>query len=354
MSYKDGWAAMNLEMPARVPRTEYSAHRHWELVKTVTGRDVSSESPKEVQEDASEAFMRAWNYDFFWSIRFFASNMFGDIHTKMGHATYASGGTDYSAEVTCPFKSPEEVLAFDPWQAYGRKDIAELARKAERQYSDYMNTKNRDGVNMTGIYDTCISAMIDIFGWDMMLLAAGTDMQAFGQVVNRYTDWVKQYFDGMAASNVPVVMVHDDIVWTSGAFLPPQWYRKYIFPNYRKLFAPLIEADKKIIYTSDGNYTEFVDDIAACGVHGFVMEPTTDMACIAEKYGRTHVFIGNADTRVLLLGTKDEIRSEVQRCMDIGKKYPGFFMAVGNHIPANTPVENALYYNMIYEELGRR
>jgi len=29
-------------------------------------------------------------------------------------------------------------------------------------------------------------------------------------------------------------------------------------------------------------------------------------------------------------------------------------MAVGNHIPANTPVESALYYNEVYEELCRR
>jgi hypothetical protein len=354
MSLADGWAAMNLEMPPRVPRTEYSAHRHWDLVKAVTGIDVSPESPKEVQENASEAFMRAWNYDFFWSIRFFAGNMFGDMCTKMGHATYASGGVDYSAEVICPFKTPEEVLAFDPWQAYGPKDKAELTRKADRQYHDYMDAKKRDGVNMTGMYDTCVSALIDIFGWEMMLLAAGTDMKRFGELANRYCRWVKQYFEAMADSVAPVVMVHDDIVWTSGAFLPPQWYREYVFPNYRKLFAPLLAAGKKIMFTSDGNYTQFIDDIAACGVHGFVMEPTTDMAYIAEKYGRTHVFVGNADTRVLLMGTKQEIRAEVQRCMDIGKKCPGFFMAVGNHIPPNTPVENALYYNEVYEELGKR
>ena len=30
---------------------------------------------------------------------------------------------------------------------------------------------------------------------------------------------------------------------------------------------------------------------------------------------------------------------------------PGSFMAVGNCIPHNTPVENALYYNQVYEEL---
>jgi hypothetical protein len=49
--------------------------------------------------------------------------------------------------------------------------------------------------------------------------------------------------------------------------------------------------------------------LAACGVHGFVLEPTTDMKYIADKFGRTHVFVGNADCRILLSGTKAAIRA---------------------------------------------
>jgi uroporphyrinogen-III decarboxylase len=173
-------------------------------------------------------------------------------------------------------------------------------------------------------------------------------------VTNRYCDWVRQYFEALGAADVPVVMIHDDIVWTSGAIFPPDWYRRHVFPNYRKLFPPILDSGKKLLYTSDGNYTEFIDDVAGCGVTGFVLEPTTDMRHIAEKYGRTHAFIGNADTRILLSGSKAQIRAEVERCMAIGKKCPGFFMAVGNHIPPNTPVENALYYNQVYQELSRR
>ena len=111
---------------------------------------------------------------------------------------------------------------------------------------------------------------------------------------------------------------------------------------------------KKILFTSDGNFTEFIDDVVATGVHGLVMEPTTDMAYVAQRYGKTHAFIGNADTRILLRGSRNEIRNEVQRCMAIGKACPGFFLAVGNHIPPNTPVESAIYYNQVYEELSRR
>jgi len=207
---------------------------------------------------------------------------------------------------------------------------------------------------MTGIYITVISGLIDLFGWELLLTAAGTDPAAFGDVTNRYAGWISQYFNALAKSDAPVVMIHDDIVWTSGAFISPEWYRSFVFPNYKKLFRPLREAGKKIMYTSDGCYTAFIDDIADCGVNGFVMEPTTDMGYIAEKYGKTHVFIGNADTRILLGGTRDDIEREVRRCMDIGKPCPGFFMAVGNHIPSNTPVENALWYNECYERMSRR
>ncbi len=352
MSYEHGMAAINLEMPPRVPRTEYSAEFHWDLVKEVTKIEVGPESSDEEKEKASAAFTKAWNYDFYWMI-LVHNQIFGDMYTKMGHAEYATDGADYDNEIRCPFSSPEEVLKFDPWETYGKIDKTEWTGKFEEDYKKRCELMP-DNVNMTGIYVTCISGLIEIFGWDMMLMAAGIDMEKFGELTDLYASWIQQYFDALADADVPVVMVHDDIVWTSGAFLPPDWYRKFVFPNYKRYMAPLIESGKKIMYTSDGNYTEFIDDIAETGIHGFVMEPTTDMKYIAEKYGKTHVFIGNADTRILLDGSKEDIRAEVQRCMDIGKDCPGFFMAVGNHIPSNTPVENALYYNEVYEEMSKR
>jgi hypothetical protein len=318
----------------------------------LTGIEASPDAPEQLKRRASIAFMKAWNYELFWSTGINRAE-FGDLRTDMGHAEYAAGGTDRRDTVSCPFNSPEEVLAFDPREAYGRKDPAELTARFEAMYRANCEA-HPFGVNMTGVYVTCISGLIDIFGWELLLLAAGTDASAFGEVANRYAEWVRQYFEALAAADVPVVMVHDDIVWTSGAFLRPDWYRQYVFPNYRRLFAPLIDAGKRILFTSDGDYTAFVDDIASCGANGFVLEPTTDMAYIAEAYGRTHVFIGNADTRVLLRGTREQIRSEVERCLAIGKGCPGFFMAVGNHIPPNTPVDSALYYNEVYEELARR
>ena len=90
------------------------------------------------------------------------------------------------------------------------------------------------------------------------------------------------------------------------------------------------------------------------GVDGLVFEPLTNLAVVAEKYGQSHVIIGNADTRIVMFGSKEEIYAEVKRCMDIGKKCPGFFMAIGNHISPGSSIDTLLYYNDCYEKMSRR
>jgi hypothetical protein len=351
MSYQDGWAALNLEMPSKVPRTEYSAETHWDLIKKVTGIDAAAAS-KEERARASSAFVKAWDYGFYWNV-LINSQVFGDKRSKMGHASYAAGGEDYDNETSQLYEDPEDALSFDPYEMYGAVDQKELVKQFDKDFLD-KRQEHPDTLNMTGIYITCMSGLIDIFGWDTLLEMAGISPKGFGELADRYAEWILQFFVALARSSSPVVMIHDDIVWSQGPFLNPDWYRSRIFPNYKKCFAPLIEAGKKIIYTCDGDYTLFIDDIAECGINAFVLEPYTDMAQIAERRGKTHAFVGNADTRVLLSGSKEDIYAEVKRCMDIGKKCPGFFMAVGNHIPSNTPVDNALYYNEAYEKMSRR
>jgi hypothetical protein len=352
MSFEDGWAALQLEMPKRIPHTEYSIESHWDLIKVVTGRDVGVSSLPQAQQAASIAFQKAWNFDFFWNT-LIGGEAVEPWRTDMGHAEYAAGGVDRRDTVHCPFKEVEEVLAFDPWEKLGPRNRTELTRAFEANYAQRCVLRPF-GVNMTGIYITLVSGLIELFGWEMLLTAAGTDPKRFGALTDRYAAWIGQYFEALAEADVPVVMIHDDMVWTSGPIMRLGWYREHVFPNFKKLIAPLVESGKRVIFTSDGNYSKFIDDVAACGVHGFVLEPDTDLTYLVERYGQTHVIIGNADTRILLGGTRAQIRAEVERCIRLGKHCPGYFLAVGNHIPANTPVENCLYYNEVYQELSKR
>lgn len=352
MSLASGMAALHLEMTDMVPRTEYSAPFHPALVKAVTGYDVKPDSDGELVNKAAGAFMEAWDFALQWRVGLL-SDVFGKYRVNMGHAEYAAGGVDRDDHIYCAFRDEEDVLRFDPMEAFGPVDVREWTKKFSDDYHAASLTTS-DTVNMTGTYITCVSGLIELFGWDLLLTAAGVDPQGFGEVANRYARWMQPYYEALAQCDSPTIMVHDDIVWTEGPFIHPDWYRTFVFPHYKTFFAPLLEAGKKILFTSDGNYTMFLDDIAQAGAQGFVLEPVTDLETAVEKYGKTHVIVGNADTRILLQNDREAIYQEVKRCMDTAKHCPGFIMAVGNHIPANTPVEAALYYDEVYRKLGRR
>lgn len=353
MSYEDGWAAINLEKPPRVPRFEPSAAEyHWELVSAVTGRHVTQESPEEEKLAARQEFLRAWDYGIYFGCLIGGAEL-SACSTSMGHAEYAAEGADFDENVSCPFSDPEEVFAFDPWETYGQKDHHTLEERFNRHYRERRDLYP-DTVNTTGIYVTLMSGMIQMLGWDMLLRAAGEDPKRFGQLINRYATWIQQFYDAVAESEAEVIYSHDDLVWSEGPFIHPDWYRTYIFPNLERLWAPLREAGKKILFVCDGDYTQFAEDIAACGNHGFWFEIFTDLEYMTERFGESHFIIGNADSRVLTFGDRSTIRSEVERCMAAGKGCPGYFLCTSGHIPPNVPVDNALYYNEVYEELRER
>jgi uroporphyrinogen-III decarboxylase len=78
------------------------------------------------------------------------------------------------------------------------------------------------------------------------------------------------------------------------------------------------------------------------------------MGPVIKKYGKEKVICGNVDSRILTEGNMEDVKKEVKRCMDIGRKCPGFFMAIGNHISPGSSIENLLYYNDCYEKMSIR
>ncbi len=351
MSYEYGRAAIFMEKTDKVPRTEYSAHNHWGLVKEVTGIDTDI---LENRPNASKEFIKAWDYSLFWNTWIHRQYLKNGRITDMGHAVYmesSKGESDFSKSVTQPFKDVDEAINLNCVKEYGIFEKVELKLQLA-EHNMKMKSIAPNVYPMAGTYISIFSGLIEIFGWEILLEAMYED--EFKYVVESYYNWVKQFLEVLAESDLEMICTHDDICWTSGPVNHPQWYRETIFPYYKKLWEPLKEANKKIIFNSDGNWTMFFDDIIEAGADAVVMEPCSDMSVFAEKHGDKHAFVGGIDTRTLLMGTKEEIESEVKYVINKYKDYPGFVLAVGNHIPPNTPVENAIWYNEMYEKYGRR
>ncbi len=297
-----------------------------------------------VARDAERRFYDAWDYDFLWGTHdgFVDWAQTGRC-TDMGHAAYAADGGDQHRPLSSPFHEPEEVWAFDPVKEYGLTPFDELVSGYERDYQRRCATFPNQ-VCTGGYYKTAMSGAIQAFGWDMLLMAAA-DEAKFARVLERFGAYTLHHARAWAQTSIEAYIQHDDIMWTSGPFLRPDFYREAIFPIYRELWKPLKAAGKKVIFCSDGTLDMFMEDIAACGADGFIFEPSNDFEKIVRTLGGSHMLAGSkVDCRTMAFGAWEQVRAEIDATLALARGLPGFMFAVGNHIPANVSDEICLRY----------
>ena len=334
MSYQVGIDTIHLRPTPRLAHTEYCDSEP--LIRAVTGETGHHwNTPR---------FNDAWEIDLVW-----ATND-GPIPwsergrvTDMGHAEFVAGGGDRRDTKPSPFKTQQDVWAFDALAEYGLPDFASLVDYYQQVYTQGQ-AANPNQVYTGGYYKTIISGAIEAFGWDMLLLAAA-DLARFEKVLDSIFRLSLHHARAWARTSIEVFICHDDMVWSQGPFIRPEFYRQVIFPRYKDLWAVLKQAGKKVLYCSDGYWSMFVDDIAEAGADGFIFEPMMELEPVVEKYGQTHVIVASkVDCRTLGRGTQEQIRAEIDATLALAKRCSGFMAAVGNHIPADIPVENGLYY----------
>ena len=329
MSYRIGLDTIHLRPGPRLAHTEYCSNdRLREALQEATGMPL---------EDA-------WETDLLWSTNDgpvpWAER--GRV-TDMGHAEFLEGGVDKRAAQPSPFTDPQQVLAFDAVEEYGLPEFDGLVSYYERHYRESQRA-NPNQVFTGGYYKTIVSGAIEAFGWEMLLMAAA-GQDGFERVLDSIFRLSMHHFKAWAKTSIEVFICHDDMVWTEGPFIDPAFYRRVIFPRYKELWRVLHHAGKKVLYCSDGNWLMFLDDIADAGADGFIFEPLVSLGEVAARYGHTHAIIGSkVDCRTLTFGSTAEIQAEIDATLELAFACPGFMFAVGNHIPSNVPVENALFY----------
>ena len=337
MSYRVGMDTIRLKPTERLAHTEYCSNDA--LMRAVTGLDPLKD------DGVRRRFNDAWQLDFLWMTND------GPIPwaqrgrtTDMGHAEFLEGGRDKRESRHCPFSSVDQVWEFDAVEEYGLPDSDELVRYYERWHRD-TQAANPEQVCPGGYYKTLVSGAIEAFGWEMLLTAA-SDQDKFERVLDSFFRLSMHHYRAWSRTSIEVFMCHDDMVWSEGPFVHPDFCRRVIFPRYARLWRVLKDAGKVVLYTSDGDYTMFLDDLAEAGLDGFCFEPMVDLDTVVGKFGKTHVIMGSkVDCRALTFGTRDRIRAQIEATLELALGCPGFVFAVGNHIPSNVPVENALFYH---------
>lgn len=203
-------------------------------------------------------------------------------------------------------------------------------------------------------YCTTFMWGICIFGWDVFLMALGQDPDRTGQTLRRLGDVTARMYEYFATCDGALfVAPHDDLCISIGPVVSPEWYRKYIYPQFEKIFAPVKVAGKPVILISDGDIRKLAPDLADV-VDGFVFESSTPADYMFTTFGQSKCLIGGIDARPLTFGTPAEVEGEVKRAIDRGRDCPGYVISCANSIPVNVPIANVYAYFKAVEKYRQR
>ena len=353
MSYTRAVAALRLQPTDRIPQTETLEHPAY--IRQVSGIDPYVD-PVGAGLRALEALDLDWVFGLHrHAVRFEAGQTVKDLGA--GRLLTDWGLIGSSWQDVPLFTSPEEVLRYRPLEdAEFRVPLISRERRASYVGGPWAQQATiGDRALATGLYYTTLFQYgIMAFGWEHFLLAAAMDPETFDVILEQFAEISRQNVAAWVTGDCPMFMFHDDVAITRGLVFAPEWYRKYLFPKYERILEPARRAGKRIVFVSDGNYTELLPDLFAVGVDGVMVDERMDLAAILARHGRDKVVIGNVDVQVLTWGTPEEIRREVRRCCDLGRDCPGYFIKCFGDLPQNIPTEHLDVYFDAVHTYGRR
>lgn len=142
---------------------------------------------------------------------------------------------------------------------------------------------------------------------------------------------------------IGAVWFGDDIAYNTSLMLNLKYYQKYLFPWFKKINEICTEKDIPLIYHSDGNISEALNDIINCGIKGIhPFEPKAmDIYKIKKEMGNKICLIGNVDLEYTLTrGAPKEVENEVkQKIRHLGPG-GGYCIGSANSIPEYVPYIN--------------
>jgi len=210
----------------------------------------------------------------------------------------------------------------------------------------------------------CFDSNIDLMGYENLLSGFLLERGAISAIMRMKATRNRLYAEAIASKRLsPAIMVCDDIAYSGALMVSPEIMREEFIPNLKYMIEPFKKAGIKVIFHSDGNLTELLDDLVEVGIDGLhPMEPKAGMSLneVKKKYGMPGseprlVLLGNVCCSTTLpRGTVEDVKREVRECIDAASPGGGYFIATSSMMGPDIPVENVLAFYDTAKEYGRR
>lgn len=292
-------------------------------------------------------------------VEFYYSAGYDFVELRQGFGIFM--GSDYSHGATGVDKISYTAVAEEGapkqkrvWAEQHRgliNDIETLNRYPWPQIDDFSFNEFEDiksflpeGMKVIAVGGKIFSYAWELMGFETFCMSIVTNIGLVQRLMEKIAKIQLAVFERMASFDIVGAMwLADDLAYASGLIVSPVFFRKHLFPYFIEYKQICDRYGIPLIYHSDGNISEVIDDLIHCGINALhPIEPKAmNIFDLKERYGKKVCLIGNIDVgETLTRGDAKQVRSEVKLKIQSLAPGGGYCLGSSNAITNYVKFEN--------------
>ncbi len=354
------WAALNLEIPDRVPI--HAIYVDGNIVNEVLGRPPRTAF--DIIDEMEQQYPDDWVERINGIITEIEINVFSRAMETAAAIGYDTCGVGYipfkfesKEEMTDIFGRKYKIINFDgnvfpdycggliknqeDWENWPKPDLKEIFRRAKKFYKTIQRRskkfKNDICIMVTDDFTSIFPPIWQGMGMGPFVRALKGNPKLIEERFEMTTEIVLGLFKTYAECGAKVFFEGGDIAFRNGPLINPKYIDKYVLPCMKKVTEAIHEWGGKIIFHSDGDITSLLDFVVDAGFDALhcLEPPYVDLNLVKKKVGNKLCLLGNIDTtHVLVNDTKKEVEDAVKHAIKILGPGGGYILSPSNSHPA--------------------
>ena len=213
------------------------------------------------------------------------------------------------------------------------------------------------GMKVIAVGGKIFSPAWELMGFETFCLNTITNIGLVQRLMSKIAGIQLAVFERMASCDVVGAMwLADDLAYAAGLMISPDFFRKYLFPYFVEYKKICDQYRLPLIYHSDGNICEVIDDLITCGINAIhPIEPKAmNIFKLKSMYGKKLCLIGNIDVgETLARGNPEKVKAEVVEKIKALAPGGGYCLGSSNAITNYVQLDNYIAMLDAAKDCGR-